>query len=225
MTSRSVPRIDLQDIELPYERTLGTPSVAERLTGRFSFGSVVLPPAEPFVSAEWSAHAEGAGGDGVHRVLVMACTFHPETPDSPWTCDRAALGVSLMTDDPQAPPVARLIAPVEGTEPAASVPSTVSYGINVGLFNVAVTQPLPASNGPEWVVRGYGALQSRLRWDFRSTRRHPLVGDHQLAALVGLPPGRSGTAQALFSAEFRHPRLGLRRHRAQLPPTEITLSE
>lgn len=225
MTSAFTPRIDLLNVELRQERTLGTPTVAERLTGRLSFGSTVLPPAQPYASDEWSAYAEGISQDRTHRVLVMACTFHPEHPGSPWAFHRAALGLSLRTDDAEAPPpIARLIAPRESTEPAAITPSTVSYGINTGLFNLAVTQPLGALGSQDWVVRGYGALQSRLRWDFRATRRRPLVGDHQLSALVELPHGHSGTAEALFSAELRHPRLGIRRHRAELPPMAITLS-
>lgn len=42
-------------------------------------------------------------------------------------------------------------------------------------------------------------------------------------SLVELPQGHGGTAEALFSAELRHPRLGVRKHWAELPPMAITL--
>ncbi|MET9915226.1 hypothetical protein ABZZ74_52920 [Streptomyces sp. NPDC006476] len=73
-------------------------------------------------------------------------------------------------------------------------------------------------------MRGYGASQPRPRWDFRSTKRHPLVGDHPLAVLIEFDPEKEHRAEVLFSAELKHPALGLRRHRAQLPAAAIPLA-
>ncbi|WP_369276032.1 hypothetical protein AB5J55_44410 [Streptomyces sp. R11] len=73
-------------------------------------------------------------------------------------------------------------------------------------------------------MQGYGAQHSRLRWDFRSTKSHPLVGDHPLVVLVELDPDKEHHAEVLFSGELKHPILGRRRHQAQLPTVTIPLT-
>ncbi|MFH8659960.1 hypothetical protein [Streptomyces afghaniensis] len=159
-------------------------------------------------------------------MLVLVCSFHPEQPESPWIMTKGALGLAIHTEGTtSAGAVARRVDPGERTRPVNSTPSTVSFSFNAGVFGAGVEHPVGGSaTGHEWIVRGYGASQARLRWDFRSTKRHPLVGDHPVAVLIEFDPEQEHRAEVLFSAEMKHPALGLRRHRAQLPLKTITLT-
>ncbi|MFE3941168.1 hypothetical protein ACFXPV_04695 [Streptomyces sp. NPDC059118] len=49
-----------------------------------------------------------------------------------------------------------------------------------------------------------GAARPNPQWEFRQVKRFPLVGDHSVAALVEIVPGRMNTAEALVAAELEH---------------------
>ncbi|WP_435279745.1 hypothetical protein [Streptomyces sp. 1222.5] len=225
MTDSTGWTIPLQEVQLVPERTLGTPPI-EQLRHRLSFGQDLLPVAEAYAPAEWCAYAAGLAPGRTFRLLALVCSFYPEQQDSPWIMKTASLGLSLSTDgEAPARPVARRIDPGLRTQPVNLTPSTVSFSLNAGLFSAGVEHPVGGSaTSSMWVVQGYGAQQSRLRWDFRSTKRHPLVGDHPLAVLVELDPDKEHHAEVLFSGELKHPILGLRRHQAQLPTVTIPLT-
>lgn len=226
MTDTKSWTIPLKDVELVPERTLGTPPIPEHLAHRLSFGQDLLPVAEPYAPPEWCAYAAGLAQERTFRLLVLVCSFHPEQPESPWIMAKGKLGLALNTEgETSAAAVARRIDPGERTRPVNSTPSTVSFSFNAGLFSAGVEHPVgDSTTGHEWIVRGYGASQARLRWDFRSTKHHPLVGDHPLAIMIEFDPQKKHHAEVLFSAELKHPALGLRRHRAQLPAGAISLT-
>ncbi|MFI2634175.1 hypothetical protein ACH5A2_27905 [Streptomyces collinus] len=80
----------------------------------------------------------------------------------------------------------------------------------------------PPGAGPErdeWIVRGHGSSQPNPQGEFRRVRRHPLTGDHPVAALVELVPDRLNTAEALMAAELEHRSRGIRRYRARRAPS------
>ncbi|MEV6764521.1 hypothetical protein AB0N16_28535 [Streptomyces sp. NPDC051105] len=225
MTNTDGWTIPLQDVELVPERTLGTPT-AQQLAHRLSFGQDILPVAEPYAFPEWCSYAEGLAHARTFRLLAMVCSFHPEEPDSSWIMEKGKLALSLRTEG-ETPPraIGRRIDPGERTRPVNSVPSTVSFSFNAGLFGAGVQHPLGGSaTGYDWIVQGYGENQSQLRWRFRSTKHHPLVGDHPLAVLIEYDPAKEHRVEILFSAELKHPTLGLRRHRGQLPVRSIPLT-
>ncbi|MEU8979264.1 hypothetical protein [Streptomyces sp. NPDC048309] len=225
MTEAKGWTIPLKEVPLIPERTLGTPPSGD-LARRLSFGQDLLPVSEAYAPPEWCAYAAGLTPERTFRLLALVCSFYPEQPDSPWTMKTGSMGLSLSTaGETPARAVARRIDPGRRTQPVSTSPSTVSFSFNAGLFSAGVEHPVGGSTtGSEWVVQGYGAHQSRLRWDFRSTRRHPLVGDHPLAVLVELEPDKEHRAEVMFSVELKHPVVGLRRHRAQLPAVTIPLA-
>jgi hypothetical protein len=226
MTADNGWTIPLKEVPLIPERTLGTPPVSGQLARRLSFGQDLLPVSEAYAPAEWCAYAAGLAPDRTFRLLALVCSFYPEQPDSPWIMETGSIGLSLSTvAETPARAVARRIDPGRRTQPVNATPSTFSFSFNAGLFSAGVEHPVGGSNtGSKWVVQGYGAHQSRLRWDFRRTRRHPLVGDHPLAVLVELEPDKEHRAEVMFSAELKHPVVGLRRHHAQLPAISIPLA-
>ncbi|CAM5620081.1 hypothetical protein SAVIM338S_05796 [Streptomyces avidinii] len=215
--------IRLHDVELVPERTLGSPADDEPLRGRLTFGWDLLSADHAGVPGDWLSYL-GAAPDREFRHLLMVCSFRPETPDGQGDFRHASLGIALSTPDAGARPVARLIDPGERTRPVPGLGTGVSFTVTTGVLDVGVERP-PAA-GPakeEWIVRGHGASQPNPQWEFRRVKGFPLVGDHPVAALVEIVPGRTNTAEILFAAELEHRTWGLRRYRARLTPAPLTL--
>ncbi|MEU0619598.1 hypothetical protein ABZ329_01855 [Streptomyces rubiginosohelvolus] len=219
--------IQLHDIALEPERTLGSPGgpgrmrTPEPLRGRLTFGWDLLPAEHGSAPADWHAHVRSTP-DRDYRHLLLVCSFRPESPLAPGTFRHASLALSLSTPDPALRPVARLIDPGERTRPTAAGPGTgLSFTVSTGVVDLGVErqQPEPGPAREEWIVRGHGASQPDPQWEFRGLRRLPLVGDHPVAALVELVPGRVNTAEVLVAAELEHRSWGVRRYRARLGPT------
>uniref|UniRef100_A0AAU2AIB3 Uncharacterized protein n=1 Tax=Streptomyces sp. NBC_00093 TaxID=2975649 RepID=A0AAU2AIB3_9ACTN len=228
-------RVQRHEVELVPERTLGTPHSPESLRARFSFGSDVLPVAEGTAPPEWVSYATALAPHRTFCVLAFGCTFQPEDADSPWTFEDAALGVALTASNPScspssAPserePLARRVDPVRLDYPVSATPSTLSMSVNAGVVGASVERPIDgASKKDNWIVRSVGgSSQSRLRWEFRGTRQWPLVGDHDVKALVELVPGQGNAAEVLFAATLKHRLLGIRRYHPRHDPKRIPLS-
>lgn len=218
--------IQLHDITLVPERTLGSPAGEGPLRGRLTFGWDLLPADHESAPADWRAQVNGTPGRD-YRHLVLVCSFRPETPQSPGVFRHASLAVSLTTPDPAVRPVARLIDPGERTRPVGGPGTGLSFTVATGIVDLGVErQPDAESAREEWIVRGHGASQPDPQWEFRSLRRLPLAGDHPVAALVELVPGVPNTADVLVAAELEHRSWGVRRYRASLGPRShgITLS-
>lgn len=211
--------IQLHDVELIPERTLGTPSDGGLLRGRLTFGWDVLPADHESAPPHWTAYTEAATGRCL-RQLLMVCSFRPEAPDSKGVFRHASLGLSLSTPDPSARPIARLIDPGERTRPVTSPGSGLSFTVKAGILDLGVEKPAgTTATREEWIVRGHGGMQSTPQWEFRDVKRYPLVGDHPVAALVELVPGQVNAAEVLVAAELEHRRWGgLRRFRARVTP-------
>ncbi|MFJ6610425.1 hypothetical protein ACIQPT_09105 [Streptomyces sp. NPDC091289] len=219
--------VQLHDVALVPERTLGAPADDGLLRGRLSFGWDLLPAGHASAPADWLAHVEATPGR-VYRQLLLVCSFRPETPQTPGAFRHASVAVALTTPDPAVRPVARLIDPGVRTRPAASGPGTgLSFTVSTGIVDVGVErQPEAGPGREEWIVRGHGASQPDPQWEFRRLRRVPLAGDHPVAALVELVPGAVNTADVMVAAELEHRSWGIRRYRARLGPTSqgITLT-
>jgi hypothetical protein len=226
MTPPAHPPIELHNVELVPERTLGEPPVGS-LAGRLSFGWYVRPATADAVSPERRSILLPAK---TYCHLVLVCTFRAETPDLPGVSRYAALGLSLRSgdggdvdnDDSSPRPTARIVDPAELTRPARpgiSSSTKVTLGLNPGPVNVGVEHTRNAADAEEWIVRGYGAHQPTPSWDFRRTKRYPLVGDYPVEAFIELVDGDENTADVLLSAELEHRRLGIRRYRGRLEPT------
>ncbi|MDT0266640.1 hypothetical protein RM844_10070 [Streptomyces sp. DSM 44915] len=209
------------EVELLPERTLGAPADDEPLRGRLTFGWDVLPADREGAPAEWASYVRAAP-DRAFRQLLMVCSFRPETPTSRGVFRHASLGVALATPDGAARPIARLIDPGERTRPAVGAGMGVNVAVNAGVLDVGVERPA-GSERENWIVRGHGASQPDPQWEFRRVRGFPLVGDHRVAALVELVPGRPNTAEVLVAAELEHRSWGIRRYRARLAPTPHTV--
>jgi hypothetical protein len=211
--------VRLHDVELVPERTLGSPVEDGPLIGRLTFGWDVLPANHEVVSADWLPYVEAAP-DREFRQLLMVCSFRPETPTNKGVFRHASLAVSLSSSDGGTRPVARLIDPGERTRPVVGPGSTgVSFTVKAGVLDVGVQKPPGTGSArEEWIVRGYGSSQPNPQWEFRPVKRFPLVGDHPVAALVELVPGRVNTAEVLVAAELEHRSWGVRRYRARLTP-------
>ncbi|KUO03070.1 hypothetical protein [Streptomyces caeruleatus] len=215
--------VRLHDVELVPERTLGSPAQDEPLRGRLTFGWDLLPTDHEGMPAEWLSYVK-ATPDRHFRQLLMVCSFRPETPTGKGTFRHASLGIALSTPDPEVRPVARLIDPGERTRPVVGSGTGVNFTVKAGLLDVGVERPSGA--GPakeEWIVRGHGASQPNPQWEFRRVRSFPLAGDHPVAALVELVPGRLNTAEVLVAAELEHRSWGIRRYRAALAPSRHTI--
>lgn len=215
--------IRLHEVELVPERTLGSPADDEPLRGRLTFGWDLLPAGHPGAPEGWQSYL-GATPDREFRHLLMVCSFRPETPASKGVFRHASLGVALSTPEPGARPIARLIDPGERTRPVPGSGTGVSFTVTTGVLDVGVERPPGA--GPareEWIVRGHGASQPNPQWEFRRVKGFPLVGDHPVAALVEISPGRVNTAEVLVAAELEHRSWGVRRYRARLAPTPHTI--
>ncbi|MEV7417367.1 hypothetical protein [Streptomyces sp. NPDC089919] len=213
--------IRLHDVELLPERTLGTPADDRPLRGRLTFGWDLLPAGHAGAPTGWSSYLEAAP-EREFRHLLMVCSFRPETPENKGVFRHAALGVALATPDPAHRPVARLIDPGERTRPVPGTGTGVSFTVTTGVLDVGVERPPGATPArEEWIVRGHGASQPDPQWEFRRLKAFPLLGDHPVSALVELVPDHPNTAHILLSAEL-HNRT-LRRYRAHLTPTPITL--
>ncbi|MGX2997135.1 hypothetical protein JNUCC64_23210 [Streptomyces sp. JNUCC 64] len=220
--------ITAYEVELLPERTLGGPGDDGPLRGRLTFGWDLLPADHPNAPAEWLSYV-GAASGREFRQLLMVCSFRPEGPESPGTFRHASLGVALSASGPGEPPsgerpVARLIEPGERTRPFAASGTGVTFSVSTGVLGMGVERP--AGAGPateEWIVRGHGASQPNPQWEFRQVKRFPLVGDHPVAALVELVPGRTNTAEVLVAAELEHRDWGIRRYRARLAPSPHTI--
>jgi hypothetical protein len=213
----------LHDVELVPERTLGGPADDGPLRGRLTFGWDLLPADHAGAPADWLTYLS-ALPDREFRQLVMVCSFRPETPGSEGAFRHASLGVALSTPDGRAQPIARLIDPGERTRPVGGPGTGLNFTVTTGVLDVGVERP--AGTGPareEWIVRGHGASQPDPQWEFRRVKRFPLVGDHPVAALVELVPGRRNTAQVLIAAELEHRSWGVRRYRARLEPSPHTI--
>ncbi|MFD5643642.1 hypothetical protein ACFWIP_18130, partial [Streptomyces anulatus] len=102
--------VQLHDITLVPERTLGSPAGEGPLRGRLTFGWDLLPADHASAPADWRAQVNGTPGRD-YRHLLLVCSFRPETPQSPGVFRHASLAVSLTTPDPAVRPVARLIDP------------------------------------------------------------------------------------------------------------------
>ncbi|MER6770683.1 hypothetical protein ACFVG1_17275 [Streptomyces bacillaris] len=219
--------IQLHDIALVPERTLGSPADDGPLRGRLTFGWDLLPADHEGAPADWLAHVRATPGREFRRLLLV-CSFRPETPQARGAFRHASLALALTTPDPARRPVARLIDPGERTRPVAAGPGTgLSFTVATGVVDLGVErQPGEGPGREEWIVRGHGASQPDPQWEFRRLRRLPLVGDHPVAALVELVPGLVNTAEVLVAAELEHRSWGIRRYRARLGPTSrgITLS-
>lgn len=218
--------VQLHDITLVPERTLGSPAGEGPLRGRLTFGWDLLPADHASAPADWQAQVNGTPGRD-YRHLLLVCSFRPETPQSPGVFRHASLAVSLTTPDPAVRPVARLIDPGERTRPVGGPGTGLSFTVTTGIVDLGVErQPDAGAGREEWIVRGHGASQPDPQWEFRSLRRLPLVGDHPVAALVELVPGVPNTADVLVAAELEHRSWGVRRYRARLGPQShgITLS-
>ncbi|MEU6717065.1 hypothetical protein ABZ897_36865 [Nonomuraea sp. NPDC046802] len=219
--------VRLHDVELVPERTLGGPADDETLSGRLTFGWDLLPADHEGMPAEWLSYVKAAPGREFGR-LVMVCSFRPETTAAQGAFRHASLGIALSTPDPRTRPIARLIDPGERTRPVAGFGTGLNFTVKAGILDIGLEKP--QSDGParqEWIVRGHGASQPNPQWEFRRVKRFPLVGDHPVAALVELVPGRPNTAQVLVAAELEHRAWGIRRYRARLaPPAQaIVLAE
>ncbi|SDM57924.1 hypothetical protein [Allokutzneria albata] len=210
--------VQLHDVELLPERTLGGPTADAPLRGRLTFGWDVLPADHDGVPEDWRSYVRSAP-DREFRHLVLVCSFRPETQESKGEFRHASLGISLSTPDREARPVARLIDPGERTRPVGVLGSGLSFSIKAGVLDVGVQKPEGAAPArEEWIVRGYGAAQPDPQWEFRRVKRFPLVGDHPVAALVELVPGQVNAAEVLVAAELEHRAWGVRRYRARLTP-------
>ncbi|WP_405929191.1 hypothetical protein OG554_24050 [Streptomyces griseus] len=218
--------IQLHDVALVPERTLGAPADDGPLRGRLTFGWDLLPAGHASAPADWLAHVEATPGRA-YRHLLLVCSFRPETQRAPGAFRHASLAVALSTSDPGVRPVARLIDPGVRTRAVAAGPGTgLSFTVSTGIVDVGVErQPEAGPGREEWIVRGHGASQPDPQWEFRRLRRAPLVGDHPVAALVELVPGEVNRADVLVAAELEHRGWGIRRYRARLGPTShgITL--
>ncbi|MFD0036369.1 hypothetical protein ACFVIZ_01825 [Streptomyces anulatus] len=218
--------VQLHDIALVPERTLGSPADEGPLRGRLTFGWDLLPADHESAPADWRAQVNGTPGRD-YRLLLLVCSFRPETPRSPGVFRHASLAVSLTTPDPAVRPVARLIDPGERTRPVGGPGTGLSFTVATGIVDLGVErQPDAGAGREEWIVRGHGASQPDPQWEFRSLRRLPLAGDHPVAALVELVPGVPNTADVLVAAELEHRSWGVRRYRASLGPRShgITLT-
>ncbi|MQS06276.1 hypothetical protein [Streptomyces alkaliphilus] len=211
--------VRLHDVELVPERTLGGPTDDEPLRGRLTFGWDVLPADHDDMPDHWTSYV-GAAPDREFRHLLLVCSFRPETPAGRGEFRHASLGVALSTPDDGVRPVARLIDPGERTRPVATSRTGMKVTVTTGLVDVGLDKPSggePERN--EWIVRGHGASQPDPQWEFRRIKGFPLVGDHPVAALVELVPGRLNTAEVLVAAEVEHRSWGIRRYRARLAPS------
>lgn len=215
--------IRLHDVELVPERTLGSPVDDGPLRGRLTFGWDLLPADHEGAPAAWLSYLRSTA-DRQFRQLLMVCSFRPETPENKGVFRHASLGVALSTPERDVPPIARLIDPGERTRPVVGLGTGVSFTVTTGVLDVGVEKPPGA--GParkEWIARGHGASQPNPQWEFRRVKGFPLVGDHPVAALVELVPGRMNTAEVLVAAELEHRSWGIRRYRARLAPTPHTI--
>ncbi|ARQ69898.1 hypothetical protein [Streptomyces marincola] len=210
--------VRLHDVDLIPERTLGSPADDGPLRGRLTFGWDLLPAGHEGVPEDWLSYLR-ATPDREFRQLLMVCSFRPETPASRGEFRHASLGVALSTPEPEARPIARLIDPGERTRPVAGSGTGVSFAVTAGVLEVGMEKPPGTGPGrEEWIVRGHGASQPNPQWEFRRVKRFPLVGDHHVAALVELVPGRVNTAEVLVAAELEHRSWGVRRYRARVAP-------
>ncbi|GKQ37329.1 hypothetical protein [Streptomyces sp. A012304] len=215
--------IRLHDVDLVPERTLGAPADDGPLRGRLTFGWDLLPADHAGAPADWLTYLRSIP-DREFRQLVMVCSFRPETPEGKGAFRHASLGVALSTPDGGAQPIARLIDPGERTRPVGGPGTGLNFTVTTGVVDVGVERP--PGGGPareEWIVRGHGASQPNPQWEFRRVKRFPLVGDHPVAALVELVPGRLNTAEVLIAAELEHRSWGVRRYRARLQPSPHTI--
>ncbi|MER7394858.1 hypothetical protein ABT381_04990 [Streptomyces sp. NPDC000151] len=211
--------VRLHDVELVPERTLGSPADDGPLRGRLTFGWDVLPSDHEGVPADWRSY-RNATPDREFRHLLMVCSFRPETPESKGAFRHASLGVALSTPGPGAQPIARLIDPGERSRPVADSGLGVHFTVKAGVLDVGVEKPPGEGQArEEWIVRGHGASQPNPQWEFRRVKRFPLLGDHPVAALVELVPGRVNRAEVLVAAELEHRSWGVRRYRARLAPS------
>ncbi|MGW5863227.1 hypothetical protein ACWFRJ_13775 [Streptomyces sp. NPDC055239] len=219
--------IRLHDVELVPERTLGSPADDGPLRGRLTFGWDLLPADHESAPSGWPSYLR-ATPDRQFRQLLMVCSFRPEMPESKGVFRHASLGVALSTPERDVQPIARLIDPGERTRPVAGPGTGVTFTVTTGVLDVGVEKaPGVGPAREEWIVRGHGASQPNPQWEFRRVKGFPLVGDHPVAALVELVPGRMNTAEVLVAAELEHRSWGVRRYRARLAPTPhiIVLAE
>ena len=207
----------LVDVDLLPRIELGQdngPALARRLT----LGEPVIFAVSPTVVDDGTPLGEYLRAEArmsSYFILDLVVSVRPEEGES---FVNLGVGVQLVSmDSSREQPIAWSLAPLRSATPVP-LRRTVGLTVKAVLVESKVEQQTEESREDNFVV-AFGQRESAFEWRYTANTQRPLIGTHQMQAVIKAPTGTEVRADIVVAASVRLPRSGLRgrRYRADLP--------